>query len=58
MAESVLQLLDDPKLAEVLGTAGRDRVARLYSHDASAQLVADVYEDVLTSPLRTARRSA
>lgn len=46
IAEALVQILDDPALAERLGAAGRRRAAQ-YRWDRAAALTSDVYRQVL-----------
>lgn len=48
MAKDVLRLLDEPDLARRLGSKGRERAIALFSHDASAKLVAELYDAALS----------
>lgn len=49
MANAACMLVEDPALTAGMGRAGRARATALFSHDASAELLADLYRRLLST---------
>lgn len=49
MAEAILQILQNPEKAKVMGDAGRKRVEKIYNRAICIQQLQDLYEQVLRS---------
>jgi len=58
MAASVIRILSDPAYARQLGRAGRARAERLFSAQASAERLLDLYRTVLSKSAEKKRTGA